>query len=94
VHLLHQLLAYLSMLSPYTKGDDNLSILLKTSATTHDPACLPTKIMLDGSLIENHPKFIDYLRSKELHPMQSVTSSLSLGDVKFFLSTHGYEVHL
>jgi hypothetical protein len=77
-----------------TKGDDNLFILLKTLATTHDPTCLPTKIILDGSLIEYHPKFINYLWSKELHPMQSVTASLSLGDIKSFLSTHGYKIRL
>jgi hypothetical protein len=72
------------------KGDDNLFILLQKSDTTHDPACLPTKIITDGILIENYPKFINYLQSKELHPTQSVTSTLSIGDLKSFLSTHGY----
>jgi hypothetical protein len=47
-----------------TKGDANMFILLKSLATTHDPAGLPTKIMLDGILIKNHSKFIDYLWSK------------------------------
>jgi hypothetical protein len=87
------MILYAPVAQTFSKGNDDL-FLLKTSTSTHDPACFPTKIILDAILIKNYPRFIDYLRSKELHSKQSVPSSLSLANVKSFLSTHGCKIHL